>query len=166
MKFSIIVAIDEKGGIGKNNTLPWHIPADLKHFKEITTGGTVIMGRNTWESIPEKFRPLPNRLNIVLTGNLNYLVPEGVKLASSLDGALAISAGKTFVIGGAKVFEDAIRHEDCEELIITRVYGDFNCDTFFPHIPSYFEKMSESEIQHEGETLQFSFECLNNTRRG
>lgn len=156
MEFSIIVAIDEKGGVGKANTLPWHIPADLRHFKEITTGGTVIMGRNTWESIPEKFRPLPNRLNIVLTGNLNYLVPEGVKLASSLDGALAISEGKTFVIGGAKVFEEAIRHESCNELIITKIDGDFNCDTFFPFIPLDFQVIEEAETVEEN-GIKFKF---------
>ncbi|MEK9166982.1 MAG: dihydrofolate reductase [Patescibacteria group bacterium] len=148
MNFSIIVAIDEKGGIGKNNTLPWHLPADLKHFKELTTGGTVIMGRNTWESIPDKFRPLPNRLNIVLTGNLNYFVPEGVKLASSLDGALAVSEGSTFIIGGAKVFEEAIRHEDCSDLFITKIESTFDCDTFFPFLPLDFQ------IVHEGETLE------------
>lgn len=156
MNFSIIVAIDEKGGIGKNNTLPWHLPADLKHFKEFTTGGTVIMGRNTWESIPEKFRPLPNRLNIVLTGNLNYHVPEGVKLASSLDGALAIAEGNTFVIGGAKVFEDAIRHESCSELIITKIDGDFNCDTFFPFIPLDFQITEKGEEKEEN-GIRFRF---------
>lgn len=156
MHFSIIVAIDEKGGIGKNNTLPWHIQADMKHFKELTTGGTVIMGRNTWESIPEKFRPLPNRLNIVLTGNLNYLVPDGVKLASSLDGALAVSEGKTFVIGGAKLFADAIKHPDCAELLITQIEGDFDCDTFFPFIPAQFQKTEESEeIEENGITFRF-----------
>lgn len=151
--------MDEKGGIGKNNTLPWHLSADLKRFKELTTGGTVIMGRNTWESLPEKYRPLPNRLNIVLTGNLNYLVPHGVKLASSLDGALAVSEGKTFIIGGAKVFEEAIRHEDCDGLFLTQIYGDFNCDAFFPHIPSYFEQLNKAETQHEGE-LSFKFTDL------
>jgi len=156
MNFSIIVAIDEKGGIGKNNTLPWHLPADLKHFKELTTGGTVIMGRNTWESIPEKFRPLPNRLNIVLTGNLNYVVPEGVKLASSLDGALAVSEGKTFVIGGAKVFEEAIRHENCTELFVTKIESTFDCDTFFPFIPLDFQVAEESiSIVENG--LKFKF---------
>lgn len=156
MGFSIIVAIDEKGGIGKHNTLPWHIPSDLKHFKELTTGGTVIMGRNTWESIPEKFRPLPNRLNIVLTGNLNYMVPEGVKLASSLDGALAVSEGKTFVIGGAKVFEDAIRHESCTELIVTKIDGDFNCDAFFPFIPLDFQVVEEGDVIKEND-INFKF---------
>lgn len=154
--FSIIVAIDEKGGIGKNNTLPWHLPADLKHFKELTTGGTVIMGRNTWESIPEKFRPLPNRLNIVLTGNLNYQVPEGVKLASSLDGALAISADNTFVIGGAKVFEEAIHHKNCDVLEITQIYADFHCDTFFPFIPTYFETIGKAEFRKEND-ITFKF---------
>jgi dihydrofolate reductase len=156
MGFSIVVAIDENGGIGKNNTLPWHIPADLKHFARTTMGGTVIMGRKTWESIPQNYKPLKNRLNIVLTGNLNYEVPEGVKLASSIDGALGLVEGKAFVIGGAKLFEEAIIHAECDELIITKLFGSFDCDTFFPYIPDSFEKVSESPLEQDG-GVKFKF---------
>lgn len=156
MNFSIIAALDQNGGIGKNNKLPWHISADLKRFKELTMDGTVIMGRNTWESIPEKYRPFSGRLNIVLTGNLSYQVPEGVKLASSIDGALAICHEPIFVIGGAKLFEEAIRHSDCDSLVLTHVEGIFDCDVFFPHIPAYFEKSRESEEMEE-KGIKFRF---------
>lgn len=159
--FSIIVAVDQKGGIGKSGKLPWHLPADLQHFARSTKGGTVIMGRNTWESIPRNFRPLKERLNIVLTGNLNYEVDNGVRLASSIDGALAVSQNDTFVIGGAKLFEDAIKHKACEKLIVTKILDTFDCDTFFPFIPVYFEIISESEV-YEDSGIKYKFVTYEN----
>ena len=119
MKFSLVVAADENNGIGKNNTLIWRLPADMKHFTEITTGtrdpflmNAVIMGRKTWESLPEKHRPLKNRFNIILSRNsaqqLQSEQPQpGVLWADSLDAALKMCVSgqveNVFVIGGAKV---------------------------------------------------------------
>jgi len=90
--FSIVVAVDSEFGIGKVGTLPWHLPADMKHFKTVTThnasDNVVIMGRKTWDSIPEKFRPLSQRLNIVISRQEDLILPQGVLLAQCLEHAL------------------------------------------------------------------------------
>ncbi|ETV96381.1 thymidylate synthase [Aphanomyces invadans] len=148
-EISVVVAVARKTwGIGIDNTLPWKLPSDMKRFREITTSTTdatkqnaVIMGRNTWESIPAKFRPLPGRLNVVLTRNstlaaqLDASSPQ-VLAASSLDDALAkLSPTKiehVFAIGGANVYSDALRHRACRKAYVTMVDGDFDCDAFFP----------------------------------
>ncbi|XKT75350.1 MAG: dihydrofolate reductase [Patescibacteria group bacterium UBA2103] len=102
--------------------LPWSIPEDMKHFTHMTTGGTVIMGRTTWESIPEKYRPLPDRVNIVLTTTPGYKVPEGVHIYTNMVSALenARKIGRPiWIIGGAQVYEQTL--SVAEELILTRV---------------------------------------------
>lgn len=139
MGFSIIVAVDKKCGIGINNQLPWRLKADMKWFKEITTAGhsdrlnVVIMGRKTWDSIPPKFRPLPNRINIVITHSPDQCqAPHGV---SSFEEALqlAYQLGRdVFVIGGSSIYRLAFRHPELENLFITEIDRDFNCDSFFP----------------------------------
>ncbi len=158
--FSIISALDENSGIGKNNGLPWHLPADLKHFKETTLGGTVIMGRKTWESIPEKDRPFKERLNIVISRS-ELELPEGVLLAHSLDEALELpetqgTERKAFVIGGATLYAEAIEHPACEELLLTEIEGSFDCDAFFPSINDSWKRAQESELFQAGE-LTFKF---------
>ncbi len=166
--FSIIVAVDNKRGIGKNGKLPWHIPRELQHFakttrttKNLALQNAVIIGRKSWDSIPDKFRPLPGRLNIVLTQNSGLAFPPGVLRAASLDEALSLAkkhnAEHCFVIGGAKVFEEALRHAQCAELLVTEVMGDFACDTFFPAIdPAQFKKNTASDtFQDQG--IEFRF---------
>lgn len=141
MKISIIAALDEKRGIGKNNQLPWHISEDLKRFKEITTGHTVIMGRKTFESIG---KPLPNRYNIIITSQLKNLdgAIKDLIFVSSLDEALRQAQGKdVFIIGGGQVYAQAI--EKADKLYLTKVEGDFGCDTFFP---DYSEFQNENFI--------------------
>ena len=98
---SLIAAVARNRVIGKDNQLLWHLPEDMKHFREVTRGKPVIMGRKTWESLPEKFRPLPGRHNIVVSRNLDYKAP-GATLVSSLEDAIDLtrSADETFVIGG------------------------------------------------------------------
>ncbi len=155
--FSIIVAVDKDFGIGKNGALPWNLPGDMKHFKEVTTRAhgeglinAVVMGRKTWESIPEKFRPLPGRLNIVLTRDILYSLPAGVLKASSLDEALQIlevckppvKIGKVFVIGGAEIFNLAVNHPQCHEIFLTHIQQSFGCDCFFPRLPVSFKEIS------------------------
>jgi len=142
-RFSAIVAIDQKLGIGKNNDLPWHLPEDLKLFKTITTTTqdpsqqhAVIMGRNTWESIPDKFRPLPNRLNCILSRSPNY-TPDQATVFNSLDTALeylsnAPSISAIFVIGGAFLYKESIQDPRCQQLIVTELNNTYDCDTFFP----------------------------------
>ncbi|MFH0753065.1 MAG: dihydrofolate reductase [Candidatus Omnitrophota bacterium] len=167
--FSIIVAFDEERGIGKGGILPWHLPADLAHFKKITTvsrgvgRNVVIMGRKTWESIPDRFRPLPGRLNVVITGRPDYQLPADVKRAASLENALAEYCGKdqgeVFVIGGARVFYEAIAHPLCNKLYLTLIDGRFQADVFFPQIPACFSEVSRSEKYAENEKT-FSFQSL------
>lgn len=168
MNFSIIVAMDEKRGIGKDGKLPWHIPAELQHFAKTTRTtnfpeqkNAVIMGRKSWDSIPDKFRPLPGRLNIVLTRQADFAVPAEVLTAASLQDALAQAsthrAEHTFVIGGGHVFEEALRHPACTELLVTEVDGDFECDTFFPAIdPAGFLKKATSDT-HQDAGIEFRF---------
>ena len=139
--FSIVVAVDAQLGIGKTGALPWRLKEDMKHFRELTTaGGTnmVIMGRKTWESIPEKFRPLPNRFNVVIsrtmeTGHRDFSVER------SLNDALTYISGRMFVIGGGEIYREAITHPGCAELWITRVGASFDCDVTFPRYDDRFK---------------------------
>ena len=128
MKLSLIVAMADNHVIGHNNRLPWHLPADLKHFRAITLGKPVLMGRKTWESIG---RPLPGRTNIVITRNADYLAADCV-VVHSLDEALraAGSAGEVMVIGGAELYRQALLQADT--LYLTLVHGEFEGDTRFP----------------------------------
>lgn len=148
---ALIAAISENNCIGKSDTLPWYIPEDLKRFKKITTGHTVIMGRKTWESIPEKFRPLPNRTNIVITRNTAYPVPEGVLLYHSVEEALKHVEGDSMIIGGGEIYAQSIDLADT--LFITHVRGIIEGGTaFFPTIDPAIWKETERE-DHE----HFSF---------
>jgi dihydrofolate reductase/thymidylate synthase len=166
-QFSIIVAFDSKYGIGKNGQLPWSLSSDLKHFKEITTAvsspdkkNAVIMGRKTWQSLPEKFRPLPGRVNVVLSREGGLNVPSGVLCASSLDDALnqlsSSNIENVFVIGGAQIYAQAIEHPLCQKLYVTHVKGEHGCDTFFPLISKSFSPISASP-QHQEEGISFLF---------
>jgi len=161
----MVVACDRNRGIGANNQLPWRLPGDMKHFRTLTTGdgkqNATIMGRNTWESIAPKFRPLANRLNIILTRADDYPVPLGVWTCKSLDDALAIakkqSTGDCFVIGGAKVYDQAISHSGCRRLYITELLAEFACDVFFPLYKERF-KLSQQSPLHEENGIQYRFE--------
>jgi dihydrofolate reductase len=140
--FYVIVAVDESGGIGKGGKLPWKLPDEMAYFKTITTAASmfqqnaVIMGRNTWESIPEKFRPLQNRVNIVLTRDPRYEADGAITLGS-LNEALWLCAGRTdiedvFVIGGAQLYEEAVTHPKCTAIFLSVIKGVHDCDAFFP----------------------------------
>ena len=161
-QFSIIVAFDSLYGIGKDGQLPWALSRDLKRFKEITTAvsnptkkNAVMMGRKTWESLPEKFRPLPGRVNMVLSREGKLNLPPGVLTAKDLDGALSQlmdpNIENIFIIGGAQIYAQAIEHSLCQKLIVTHVKGEYGCDTFFPPISRQFFPISASEQYQEGE---------------
>lgn len=166
--FSVIVAFDSQYGIGKNGQLAWELPMDLKHFKEITTTVTnpakknaVIMGRKTWESLPQRFRPLPGRLNLVLSKDEKPGLPLEVLCSQSLDDALSQLSSPNveniFVIGGAQVYAHAMDHPLCQKLYVTHVQGEHGCDTFFPPISKQFFPISASEqYQEKGISFQFS----------
>jgi dihydrofolate reductase len=130
MTLSIIAAMTEDRVIGRNNKLPWHISEDLKRFKSITMGHPIIMGRRTFESIG---RALPGRRNIVISATPGFSAPAAVTIAPSLDAALAlcpVGEGERFVIGGARVFAEALDRAD--KLYLTFVHGKFEGDVRFP----------------------------------
>lgn len=165
--FSIIVAFDSQYGIGKNGRLAWELPSDLKHFKEITTAvsdpakkNAVIMGRKTWESLPEKFRPLPGRVNMVLSKTKKIVLPSGALCSQNLDDALSrLSTSEIeniFVIGGAQVYALALEHALCQKLYVTHIKGEHGCDTFFPPISKNFFPISASE-EHLEKGFSFHF---------
>lgn len=154
---SLIAALDRNRGIGKNNKLPWHLPEDLKHFKETTKGHPVIMGRKTFESIG---RPLPNRTNIVVTRNEQYS-PENVVVKHSLEEAIeysnTIDTGEVFVIGGQDLFNQAIKIAD--RLYITRIDAEFHADTWFPEYEKEFTRVI-SEKPSQNADYNYSFIVL------
>ncbi len=161
------MAFDSQYGIGKNGQLAWNLPLDIKHFKEITTAVTdpskknaVIMGRKTWESLPSKFRPLPGRVNLVLSREGRIDLPVGVLCSKSMDEALnqlSSIVENIFVIGGAQIYAQAIDHPLCQKLYVTHVKGEYGCDAFFPPISRQFFPISSSEVYQEaGISFQFS----------
>ncbi len=144
-RISIIAAVAENYGIGFNNSLMWHLPADLKHFKDLTTGHAVIMGRYTYEGLPNG--PLPNRKNVVLStiqeGTYDKYY-EAVSLNDAIE--LCEKEEKIFIIGGAKVFNQAIHYPEVNTMYITWVHSsDFEADTFFPK----FDEKEWKEVNRE-----------------
>ena len=135
MKISIIVAVAPNNVIGKDNTLIWHLPADMKYFKEKTTNHCIITGRKNYESIPEKFRPLPNRTNIVITRQTEYKAP-GAIVVDTLEKAIAkakeIEKEEVFIIGGGEIFKQSM--DMTERIYLTKVDGIFEGDVFFPDL--------------------------------
>lgn len=161
MKLSIIVAIDEKRGIGKgsntaNQGMLWHISEDFKRFKTLTSGHPIIMGRKTHEMIG---RVLPNRTNIVITRDSTKTI-EGCVMAQSLDDAIAKAQkcegnDEIFIIGGGQIFAQALPR--VQKLYLTLVTGDFGADVFFPEYEKTFPKISFAETKTEGE-YTFTFQ--------
>lgn len=128
-RLSIIVATDKKRGIGINNQLPWHLPEDLAHFKNTTSGHPIIMGRKTYDSIG---RPLPKRRNIVVSRNSEWN-QTGVETVNSIEQAFALlNEEQAFVIGGAQIYQQAMQL--AERLVVTEIQGEYDCDAFFPEI--------------------------------
>lgn len=150
MKTIIIVAIAENNGIGKDNNLLWHLPADMKFFKEQTTGNVIITGRKNYESIPEKFRPLPNRTNIVVTRDRNYQAPGAMVVNSIEEGiekAKESKVEKCFIIGGGQIYKEAIKKKLAQEMLVTHVDANLEADVFFPEIhPDKWSKKLIMEI--------------------
>ena len=153
---SAIVAVDNNWGIGFNGDLLEHIPEDLKYFKQLTTGNTVIMGRKTWDSLPNK--PLPNRTNIVITNNTNM---EGqAEFMDLTDAMLYLIYNKNddiFIIGGGKIYEELLPM--CNRIYVTKIFKDHDqVDTYFPNLDK-FDKWAPaacSDIRQQGDlTYQF-----------
>ncbi|WP_104178505.1 dihydrofolate reductase [Cryobacterium sp. Y50] len=129
MSIGLIWAQSRGGVIGADGGLPWQLPEDLAHFRSVTRGGAVVMGRRTWESIPKRFRPLAGRHNVVVTRQRDWDAP-GAFAVHSFDDALAIAAGPVWVIGGAEIFRLALCHADTLEL--TEIDEQFAGDTLAP----------------------------------
>lgn len=146
MKLALFVACNQNGGIGYQNALPWHLPADLRRFRDITTytekkryRNALIMGRHTWESIGQ--RPLSHRLNIVISKTLEPIITKDLWVAPSIKDALYelekekhfdYNIETVFLIGGSQIYQEGIQHPDCERIYLTEVKYDGECDTFFP----------------------------------
>ena len=153
---SMIAAVARNRVIGNNNRLLWHLPEDMRHFRETTRGKPVIMGRKTWESLPDSFRPLPGRLNIVVSRNTAYQAP-GATLAESIQDAIlcAGEASEIFVIGGETIYEQAMPRAN--RLYLTEIDADFSGDAFFPEV-SKKDWQEVSRRAQEGDTQPaFSF---------
>lgn len=183
--FEIIVACDAvTGGIGRNGKLPWHLPDDLKRFRYITSNApqgkqnAVIMGRNTWESLPEKHRPLVGRLNIVLTHRSILDKKDGVLVYASFDSVLQDlklnpSVHNVFVIGGQQLYKEALNHPECNVIRLTLVHPTIDrtddvYDAWFPlksvlnnHL--WVPRSGEYILQHQCEYLTLDRVSLNTT---
>ena len=135
IKVSLIVAMDRNRGIGRDNDLMWHLPNDMRFFKETTENQIVVMGRKNYDSIPEKYRPLPNRENVILTKNTAFEA-SNCSVFNSLDAALSAYESdknrKLFIIGGGQIYKLALDANILEEMFITHIDGDYEADTFFP----------------------------------
>jgi dihydrofolate reductase len=140
---TLVVAIDAQRGIGVDNKLPWHLPEDLAHFKRVTLGHPIVMGRKTFDSIG---RPLPKRRNIVVTRNAGW-AHEGVEVATSLEQAMAmIGDEQASIIGGAQIFGESMGIAD--RMIVTEIHHTFKCDTFFPPIDPQVWRETARETHH------------------
>lgn len=153
---SIIVAFADDQAIGFQGGMPWHLPDDLRRFKQITMGQPVIMGRRTWESLPK--RPLPGRLNIVVSSKLN--ATEGMLVASTPAGAIELcpEASTPFVIGGATLFHHFLPLADT--LYVTRIYTTVEADTWFPPIPSDEWEMISHQKHLNPAGVDFAFQLF------
>ncbi len=151
-KISIIAAVADNYAIGKSNNLPWHLPADLKHFRQLTTGHAVVMGKRTFESLPKG--PLPNRKNIVLTSVMSEGVSEGYFEADSLEDAIFLCEHEeqVFIMGGATVYKQSI--DKVDYMYITWVHDKFSADTFFPEIDfDVWEEVSREDYEPDEKNL-------------
>ena len=160
---TIIAAIAENNALGKDNDLIWHLPADLKRFKKVTSGHYILMGRNTFESIG---KPLPNRTSVIITRNTNYF-KDGCLIANSLEDALELAAEEeeVFIIGGAQIYKYAIENNLADKLDITIVNEVFEADVFFPEIDTKFWKEVAREDFKADEKNKYDYSFVSYVRR-
>ena len=161
MNVSIIVAVSENGVIGKDNDLIWHLPRDMKFFKDTTLGHNIIMGRKNFESIPHKFRPLPNRTNIIVTRQTDYSA-EGCIAVNSVEEALEIARKngdkEPFIIGGGEIYKIALDKNLVDKIFLTKVHHSFDGDTFFPKLGREWKENGRIDCKaDERHTYDYSF---------
>jgi dihydrofolate reductase len=154
-RINLIFARAANGVIGKDNSMPWHLPEDLAHFKRLTQGCPVIMGRKTWDSLPPRFRPLPGRSNIVITRKVDWQA-EGAVRANSLQDALQLSGDvpEVWVIGGAEIYRQA--EPLAQRAEVTEIAQDFEGDAYAPTLGSgWTETARESHLSATGLSFRF-----------
>lgn len=176
--FDIVVAATKELGIGMNGKIPWELPVDLKRFKQLTTStvdatrmNCCIMGKKTFFSIPSKYRPLPGRINIVLSKDASECFPQGVHVQPSVEKAmefihssLAQSIENVFVIGGAQLYAEAIQSPNCKRIYFTMIHSYFECDAFFPKIDrAIFRIEAEHQIE-ESSGIRYQFMSFVNSK--
>ena len=164
MRLNLIYARAANGVIGKDNAMPWHLPEDLAHFKRLTQGCPVIMGRKTWDSLPARFRPLPGRLNIVLTrdaATAAQLQAEGALALTSLQAAIAHCAAlssapaELWVMGGAQIYAQALPL--AQRVVVTEIARDYEGDALAPELgPEWRETARESHVAASGLGYDFA----------
>jgi len=149
----LVAAVAGNGVIGANGKLPWHLPEDLKHFKNLTLGHPIIMGRRTWESLG---RPLPGRENIVISRKAGFEAP-GASVASTIEAAVALCSGEplVFVIGGAEIYAAALPLAD--GLVLTEIQKDYEGDTRFPQWDRRAWRVSQKETHTSTDGVRFDF---------
>jgi dihydrofolate reductase len=159
MRVNLIFARAANGVIGRDGTLPWHLPEDMAHFKRMTAGCPVIMGRKTWDSLPPKFRPLPGRTNLVITRQVLWK-ENGAQPSSSMRESLLFceqiepTPAEVWVIGGAQIYAQALPL--AQRAVVTEIDQDFEGDAFAPHLgPEWREISHESSVSANG--LRYSF---------
>jgi dihydrofolate reductase len=164
MELGLIFARARNGVIGKGGTLPWHLPEDMAHFKQVTMGCPVIMGRKTWESLPERFRPLPGRINIVVTRQPHWNA-QGAARAASLPEAIALCAGepKAWIIGGAETYAQALPLAHLAE--VTEIEADFEGDAYAPSFGPDWREVARRH-QRSANGLEFNFVTYRKTQPG
>lgn len=159
---TVIAAIGQHNELGKDNDLIWHLPADLKRFKQTTTGHCIVMGRKTFESIG---KPLPNRTSIIITRDTTYS-QEGCLVAHSIEEAIALAGDtKVFIIGGAEIYKQALAKQLADVLDITLVHQEFEADVYFPEI----DQKVWSEVSREDfpadEKNQYAYSFVSYTKK-
>ncbi len=146
-----VVAMARNGVIGKDNKLPWHFPEDLKQFKKLTLGSTVIMGRKTFESIG---KPLPGRKNFVISRTMN--TRDGIHVFNSIGNAIgAVSTENAFVIGGAEIYQETMPWID--GIYLTRIEQDYEGDAYYPEIPDDFEEIEIQDLREKAPKIEVIF---------
>jgi len=160
---TLIAAIDENNGIGKNNQLPWQLPADMKRFKALTTGHHVIMGRKSYESMG---KALKDRTNIVITRNSDYTLPDA-EVVSSLSAAIQLAKdnGETevWILGGGEIFREAIKIAD--KMQLTHIHHSFDCDTFFPKFNENEWRIVQKEDHQPDEKNKYEYSFVTYMRK-
>ena len=175
---NIIVAIDNKNGIGNKGKIPWFIKSDLSYFKKVTTHtntillkNIVIMGRKTWDSLPTSVKPLPDRINIILSKTISEPLFQGGFVCKSMDACFELiqtlehaNKNNIFIIGGSHIYKEAIHHKMTQKLYITKVYNTFECDTWFPEIDKNTYKLTHVSPFYNENNIYYRHLIYNNIK--